>query len=370
MARNVFLTGATGALGPHVLARMLGDERFETVYTLLRFGPRRLQEVRDAVSRLLGKESPDRIVPVAGDLALPALGLARAERDLLRRRVQVVVHLAADTRFGAAPSILSRTNVQGTRHVLRFAAGCRGLRQFLFTSTTCVAGTRTGVIPEDLAPEPPEFVNAYEASKWEAERDVCRSGLPVGIARLSTCIGDEHGGYVHRPGAFHHALRWIGRGLIPMVPGTDATPVDFVSTDLAAQWLAEAAARECTGGICHFAAGGRAVPLRALLDFVVERLASRGRVVERPLIVDQETFRMFRTSVERCGDALLRRVLETSDTFLPSLLWPKVYRTENAERCWGGPLPHPDWRTLLERVLDSVLDRPRTLPRLLEAAHA
>ena len=368
MARDVFLTGATGALGPHVLARLLGDERFGTVYTLLRPGPQRLQEVRGAVSRLLAKESPDRIVPVAGDLDLPALGLARGDRDLLMRRVQVVVHLAADTRFGAAPSTLSRTNVQGTRHVLRFAAGCRDLRQVLFASTTCVAGTRTGVIPEELAHEPPEFVNAYEASKWEAERAVFRSGLPFRIARLSTCIGDD-GGYVHRLGAFHHALRWIGRGLIPMVPGTDATPVDFVSTDLAAQWLAEAAAREGSGEICHVAAGRHAVSLRALLDFVVERLASRGRVVERPLIVDRETFRMFRTSVERCGDALLRRVLETSDTFLPSLLWPRVYRTENAERCWGGPLPHPNWGTLLERIIDSVLNRPRTVSRPPEASH-
>jgi len=43
-----------------------------------------------------------------------------------------------------------------------------------------------------------EFVNLYERTKWEAEQLTVAAALPVRIARLSTCIGGERTGSVHR----------------------------------------------------------------------------------------------------------------------------------------------------------------------------
>ena len=61
---------------------------------------------------------------------------------------------------------------------------------------------------------------------------------------------------------------------------------------------------------------------------------------------------LFRRSVAQSGDLLFTRVLESTAAFLPMLLYPKVYETARAEQCWGGPLPHPDWRPVLEKVID------------------
>ena len=139
------------------------------------------------------------------------------------------------------PRDLHDVNVEGTRHVLAFAHRCPRLEQFLFVSTTCVAGTRTGVIHERLEDEPAAFLNPYERTKWEAERLAAAADLPVRIARLSTCIGDEQTGYVHRFGAIHQALRWLIRGLVPLVPAVEGSRVDLIATGVAARWIARAA---------------------------------------------------------------------------------------------------------------------------------
>ena len=65
---------------------------------------------------------------------------------------------------------------------------------------------------------------------------------------------------------------------------------------------------------------------------------------------------LLKTAIQS-GDALFRRVLESVRTFLPALLYPKVYQTEQANACWGGPLPVGDWRLTIERVMDFALER-------------
>src|SRR4029450_5826147 len=101
--------------------------------------------------------------------------------------------------------------------------------------------------------------------KWEEEQVVADSCLPARIARLTTCVGSHDTGYVHRLGALHHLLRWMSRGLVPMIPGTESTPVDLISTDVAAGWLARAAIQPPdTLSVCHVALGCRAIPLGAL----------------------------------------------------------------------------------------------------------
>ena len=44
-----------------------------------------------------------------------------------------------------------------------------------------MAGTRSGPIAEGLERTPPEFVNPYEQTKWEAERLTAAAGLPTGF---------------------------------------------------------------------------------------------------------------------------------------------------------------------------------------------
>jgi len=372
VGQSILLTGATGAIGPHLLQQLLQDEAFERVFVLMRPGAQRdpggslhdtLRRVIEGADRCWPHHPERRVIPVDGDICGEGVVLDPDVANRLRREVDVIVHAAANTRFTAPLSDLHAVNTQGTRHVLQLASQCPRLRQLLVVSTTCVAGTRTGLIAERVEVQAPEFVNAYEHSKWRAERASLAADLPIRIARLSTCMGDGRTGYVHRFGAFHHSLHWFMRGLIPMVPAADGACVDVIPTDLAARWLARAATRPLERHeVCQVAAGQHAVPVEEFLDFVVACLRARAhgwarRQIEPPVVVDAQTFTLFQRTVIQSGDALFRRVLESVRTFLPALLYPKVYQTEHADACWGGPLPVGDWRTTIERVMDFALER-------------
>jgi hypothetical protein len=49
---------------------------------------------------------------------------------------------------------------------------------------------------------------------------------------------------------------------------------------------------------------------------------------------------------------------------LPTLLYPKVFETRSAEACWGGPLQHPDWRSLVSMLVAASVERTRALARV------
>ena len=227
MSHSILLTGATGALGPHLLAEAthVGGVRPRVPHRSPCCPPRSDREtarhnpsVRRGDWSARATPPENRLVPIAGDIRRDDLGM---DPELLNRvtcEVDVVIHAAANTRFTAPDIDLHDANVQGTRRILRLASQCKRLRQLLLVSTTCVAGRRCGAIAERIEVEAPGFTNGYEQTKWQAEQLAASADLPVRIARLSTCLGDGNTGFVHRFGAIHFALHWFMRGLIPMVP--------------------------------------------------------------------------------------------------------------------------------------------------------
>jgi nucleoside-diphosphate-sugar epimerase len=362
MDAPLLVTGGTGALGPALIAELLAIQD-APIIVLVRPGPRGERGSRRLVSALndvlpptsARRRSLDRLQIFAGDITEPQLGLRPADAELARTS-KFIVHAAADTRFGLAASELHHTNVTGTRNVVSFARQCARLEQLLFVSTTCVAGTRTGSIAERLEPTP-AFVNAYESSKWCAEQLLARLELPTRIVRLSTCLGDAATGTVHRFGAIHHVMKWMMQALLPMLPAAEGSRFDVIATDVAARWIARALTRSPNGvEVCHVAAGVHAVPVRDLLDCTVTSLrelipAWKNHQIEPPAVVDAATFARFERTVTQSGDRLFRQVLASASAFLPALLYPKVFETQQSERVWGGPLPLSDWRTTLHRVL-------------------
>ena len=383
MGRVVLLTGASGALGPHLLAELLGSNDIERIVVLLRPGPSnpraRVEQLRQTALRLAAGEPSreriqlDRLWPVLGDVRLPLLGLDWWTAHELSRTVSVIVHAAAQTNFQAPWSEAHAVNVEGTLNALDLGRRCPQLSQFLLVSTTCVAGARVGSIQEQTGTIAPDFFNPYERSKWDAERAAVLAGLPVRIARLSTCIGSERDGYVHRFGAVHHVLHWYLRGLLPMIPARGDAPVDIIATEVAAKWIAKAAINDpgdCR--ICHIAAGESAPRVGQLLDCVIDQVSGApGHArLERPPLVDADTFALFRQSVEQTRDRLFLAVLRATDAFLPGLMRPKVYETREAEKLWGGPLPLSDWRTTIRHVIDYGCATRWCNRRVREGRHA
>jgi nucleoside-diphosphate-sugar epimerase len=376
MARTVLVTGATGALGPHVVSELLRDGRIDQVAVLMRPGrhwDERCRHLSASLTHLLKLDGYEGALAdltfVSGDLGTgPGLD---AGATALSGDVAVIVHAGASTRFAAPIDELRAVNVHGTRRLLYFARGCRRLEQFLFVSTVYVAGTRTGAIAEDAGDEPESFVNAYERTKHEAERLVAGAGLPARIARLSTCLGHSSG-YVHRFGALHQCLRWLMRGLVPVVPGSGDSRVDLIPTDVAGRWIARAATTPVHATeIHHVAAGAAAAPLTELIQTAVDEIRWRHtRWIEPPLITDAETYALFERTVAHSRDPLFARVLHVANSFFPTLVYPKVYETRHAEELWGGPLPVSNWQTALRNVIGYGCSREWRGSRGVKGAYA
>ena len=353
---TTLVTGGTGTLGRELVQRLARDPSGQDIVVLSRSAPG---------SRPV---FPPGVRVVRGDLlAGPGLGLPTRVRDELAAGMTHVLHCAADTRFTLPLEESRAVNVGGTRSLLEFAAGCASLQQVGCFSTVYVAGRRTGRFAEDdLEDGGAGFVNSYEQSKNEMEREIRErmDDLPVAVYRLSTLIGDSATGAVTGFNAFHHALRLLYHGLAPMMPGDPMHRIDVVGVDYvadAACWLFHR--RFEAGRTYHLCSGSeRSSTLAELIDAVMEafyrfRPEWRRRGIERPAIVDLPTYELFARSVEETGNEVLLRATRVVQSFAYQLAYPKTFDRSATESALAGsglcPAPVLDYlpsvvRTCLE----------------------
>jgi thioester reductase-like protein len=356
---RVLLTGATGALGPALAAELLASNPNRTLDVLVRPGTgtvdSRFNDWLGSLPALI--RARQRIRPVAGDVRVDRLGLSAGNEQELSKSIDCIVHAAADTQFLNSLDDMRNTNVEGTRRVIELARASRRNPRLVLVSTVCTSGMRTGRIEEASHSTPPDFVNNYERTKWESERLAMSAKLPLGIARVSIVMGSDADGLVHRPGALHHMLKWFARGLLPVIPGTDRTRIDLICTEMVARFISRAVeARWESGSIWHVAAGDDAALLSEMAKVCFAELRDCQAVQDldhpsQPFIVAPEIFDQVRLSKTSPRQRLVRQAMDSINSFMPGLSYPRTYDTTRAQRLWGGPLPCPDWRRTLVAVL-------------------
>lgn len=205
---NVFLTGATGFLGAHVLDALMKQEKQTNggkqtngkVYCLVRKGNGQepYQRLADSLSWYFGdtytKEIGERIIPVEGDIERAGLS------DMLPQDVQTVIHTAATVKHYGAYDYFKKINVEGTRHVADYA--CRIGAEFIHISTISVSGNamhdgsaeyHSG---KDLVFGETDYYigqpleNVYIRSKFEAEKVVMDKILDRGLNAKIIRVGN------------------------------------------------------------------------------------------------------------------------------------------------------------------------------------
>ncbi|MCP2322920.1 nucleoside-diphosphate-sugar epimerase [Hamadaea flava] len=271
---TILLTGGSGAVGAAVLGKVAAGGPKERVVALVHRG-----DVAAAT--------------VAGDITAPRLGLAADVYARLAGQITTVVHCAGATEFTAADEVIRALNVDGTRHVLEFAADA-GAR-VVFASTAFV------VRRESAAP----LTQSYLETKLAAEDLVRSAGLPASIARIGVVMGDARTGRMSRFQGLHSTVDAVLRNLLPVLPFArdaviDALPRDIVADELLRLCATDDATGDGVAGAAHDAgvgehwitAGRDALTIGRMVELIAERAPHLGRTVHpprfvRPALVDR-----------------------------------------------------------------------------------
>lgn len=287
---TVAVTGATGFLGLHLLAELL--TRHRSCVVLARAGS---GVVLERVARFLTVTGAptelrhslaDRVRVAAADLTLPRMGMSAPAFQDLADRLDAVWHCAADTTLNGDLDSLRRVNVYGTRSVLDLVAAGQRAPRLYHVSTAFVAGARRDgvVFPHDLT-DAHGFENAYQRSKYEAERLIhawaVRHGHPAVIFRPSILATDRP----YQPGLPSHTLLDVDRvvaqgwrlaaesGLpVPSnprirLPGDPEAHLNFLPVEQAAAAMARLARHQTTNPVeTYHVVNDRDVPVTTLVE--------------------------------------------------------------------------------------------------------
>jgi nucleoside-diphosphate-sugar epimerase len=161
---KLFITGATGFLGKHVL-RVLKNEG---------------HEIR-ALSR---SEQSDKIIQQAG--AVPVRGDLQSSMDLTTalNAIETVIHCAAPVEFWGPWSKFEDGIVNATQKLFE-AAVAAGVRRFIFISSESVLQKDLPLQGIDESfPYPPEPNSYYGKAKKQAEEFLLNSAAPIDIIIL------------------------------------------------------------------------------------------------------------------------------------------------------------------------------------------
>jgi thioester reductase-like protein len=272
----IVLTGATGALGAHILSLLQKEANVTAVYCLVRGADERA--ARERVSKALEQRGlidlgppnvpGSKIKVISAQLGEERLGLSDGTYDDLAKNVTSIIHVAWTVNFRLKLRSFERDNIAGVRNLLNLALRTPRADPPRFTYCSSTAAIMNG--PLDSTGELPELVSSdspsasplgYSRSKWVAEH-IClqaheRTTLHgrIAVVRVGQLAGDSTTGVWNAKEAWPMMLSTAR--LINCLPDLGNEPLDWLPVDVAAR-----AFLETTGTI----GGSEAMPVYHVLN--------------------------------------------------------------------------------------------------------
>jgi len=175
--KTILVTGATGMMGSHFVAKALAAESSWTIACLVRgensdVASQRLAEKLKLWNRRIPEDeiTHPRMIAVKGDICEPQLGMSDCDYDRWSAQVDAVVHFAADIRITKGDESAS-VNMRACDEVFQFTN--KGSKQphlhFMSTIGSCalLPGTASETLDHTIDHILP---GGYGEQKWKAER--------------------------------------------------------------------------------------------------------------------------------------------------------------------------------------------------------
>ena len=254
----VVLTGATGALGAHILSLLRSSPHVSEIHCLIRAASP--EAAKERISKSLKARNKASLATTSSKtnchpckLSDPTFGLRPATYEDLAARTTVIIHAAWAVNFSMRLSSFVKDHIAGLRNLIDFALASRKAKSpcFLFCSSTAsVLGPHcTSPIAERISHDPLSASPlGYSRSKWVAE-SICEQAYlhtrlkdRIAVLRIGQLCGDTKSGIWNVTEAWPLMLSSVKvTGSLPDLKGER---LDWLPVDVAAEAIFEIALSE------------------------------------------------------------------------------------------------------------------------------
>ncbi|XP_021729655.1 alcohol-forming fatty acyl-CoA reductase-like [Chenopodium quinoa] len=162
--KTILVTGATGFIAKILVEKILRIQPdVKKLYLLVRARDAQTADAR-LQDEILGKElfkvlreklgsnfesfTSEKITVVAGDTSYENLGLTAEQMKEMYEDIDIVINVAATTKFEERYDVALGVNTLGPKHVVNFAKNCAKIQLLIHVSTAYVCGEKAGIISE------------------------------------------------------------------------------------------------------------------------------------------------------------------------------------------------------------------------------
>lgn len=196
-SKVIFLTGATGFLGTHLLNQLSSNNL--TIYCPIRANSdvEAKELLLNSLNRYgLDSSIHDQIIPICGDISRPELGLKHDISISLAKEIDEIYHNAASVHHLYNYEMLRSTNVESTIELLKFAGQFKN-KKINYISTLSALHNHTDnsekIIENFIIPDINKLPdNGYNQTKWVSETLLYEAyirGFSINIFRPGWILG-------------------------------------------------------------------------------------------------------------------------------------------------------------------------------------